>query len=92
MIPSVLALNTGAPFHPFSRQPQIRIDAGKGKINTVFVIASQRDYVNTGPAGASSIYLRNSIVPNLHAQIQYIGKSVFAGCYKDSAFIWTRIE
>lgn len=91
MIPSVLALNTGAPFHPFSRQPQIRIDAGKGKINTVFVIASQRDYVNTGPAGASSFYLRNSIVPNLHAQIQYIGKSVFAGAGIDFKSLTPRL-
>ncbi len=91
MIPSVLALNTGAPFHPFSRQPQIRIDAGKGKINTVFVIASQRDYVNMGPAGASSIYLRNSIIPNLHAQIQYISKSLFAGAGVDFKSLTPRL-
>lgn len=79
MIPNVLALNTGAPFHPFSRQPQIRFDWLKGRLNTVLVAAAQRDYVNTGPAGASYTYLRNSIIPNLHGQLQYIGNSLFAG-------------
>lgn len=70
MIPNVLSLNTGAPFHPFSRQPQIRIDASRGKINIMLAITSQRDYMNSGPAGASSVYLRNSAIPNLHTQVQ----------------------
>ena len=79
MIPNVLALNTGAPFHPFSRQPQIRVDVSKGKFNTVFAVLAQRDYVNTGPSGASSAYLRNSVIPNLHAQVQYVTSDLFAG-------------
>ena len=83
MIPNVLSLNTGAPFHPFSRQPQIRLDASKGKINAVLAFAGQRDYVNNGPAGASSVYLRNSMIPNLHGQVQYSGKQLFAGLGMD---------
>jgi len=79
MIPSVLSSNTGAPFHPFSRQPQIRLEMSKGKMNTVLVAASQRDYVNTGPSGVSYTYLRNSIIPNLHGQLQYVSKAFFAG-------------
>lgn len=91
MIPNVLSLNTGAPFHPFSRQPQIRVDVLKGKINTIFVIASQRDYMNSGPAGASTAYLRNSAIPNLHAQIQYISEQVFAGVGFDYKHIHPRL-
>jgi len=83
MIPAVLSLNTGAPFHPFSRQPQIRFDASRGKINTVLAITAQRDYVNTGPAGATSTYLRNSVVPNLHGQIQFTDEKIFAGAGVD---------
>jgi len=79
MIPNVLSLNTGAPFHPFSRQPQIRIDAKKGRINTMIAITAQRDYTNIEPAGSSSVYLRNSEIPNLHAQVQYIAAQLFAG-------------
>ncbi len=79
MIPTVLALNTGAPFHSFSRQPQVRVDQKLGNFNLVGVAASQRDYVNNGPDGNSSTYLRNSVVPNLHSQIQYKHNRIFGG-------------
>jgi len=91
MIPNVLSLNTGAPFHPFSRQPQIRMDMSKGKINTVLAISSQRDYMNSGPAGASSVYLRNSAIPNLHAQVQYVSEKLFGGIGFDYKHIHPRL-
>jgi len=91
MIPNVLALNTGAPFHPFSRQPQIRIDYSRGKFNTVFAVLSQRDYMNNGPSGASSVYLRNSSIPNIHAQVQYINGNLFAGAGMDYKHIHPRL-
>jgi len=79
MMPNVLALNTGAPFHPYNRQPQFRFDYKTGKINTMLAISTQRDYTNTGPAGASTVYLRNSILPNLDVQIHYASENLFAG-------------
>jgi hypothetical protein len=79
MIPNVLSLNTGAPFHSFSRQPQVRIDYKSGHFNLVAVASSQRDYTNQGPSGSSSIYLRNSVGPNLHGQLQYKNEGLFAG-------------
>ena len=79
MIPNVLALNTGAPFHPYNRQPQLRFDYKSGKMNTMFAISTQRDYTNTGTAGASSIYLRNSMIPNLDGQIHFVDENLFAG-------------
>jgi hypothetical protein len=91
MLPNVLSLNTGAPFHPFSRQPQIRIDVSKGKINTMLAITAQRDYMNSGPAGASSVYLRNSAIPNLHTQVQYVADQVFAGIGFDYKHIHPRL-
>jgi len=91
MIPNVLSLNTGAPFHPFSRQPQIRIDVSRGKINTMLAITAQRDYMNSGPAGASTTYLRNSAIPNLHAQVQYVSDQVFAGIGFDYKHIHPRL-
>lgn len=83
MIPNVLSLNTGAPFHSFSRQPQVRVDYKTGKINLAAVAASQRDYVNNGPQGSTSVYLRNSVIPNLHGQIQYKSSALFAGAGLD---------
>jgi hypothetical protein len=79
MIPNVLSLNTGAPFHSFSRQPQVRIDYKTGHFNLVAVASSQRDYTNQGPSGSNSIYLRNSLIPNLHGQIQYKNEGFFTG-------------
>lgn len=83
MIPSVFGLNTGAPFHSFSRQPQVRVDHKIGKINLVGVVSSQRDYVNKGPAGNSYEYSRNSAIPNLHGQVQLKDGIFFAGAGVD---------
>jgi hypothetical protein len=92
MIPAVLSLNTGAPFHSFSRQPQIRLDYRHNSFNLVMVASSQRDYVNPGPAGNSSVYLRNAKIPNLHAQVQLIGKSSFMGLGIDFKRLVPRIQ
>lgn len=79
MIPSVLSLNTGAPFRSFSRQPQVRVDIKLRKLNLVLAATSQRDYINNGPAGQSYTYLKNSIIPNLFTQLNYIDDILFAG-------------
>jgi hypothetical protein len=72
--PGVIAFNTGVPFQPFSRNPQIRLSQNLGKSLKIFVsAATQRDFASIGPAAPttpSSIYMRNSAIPNLHAQIQ----------------------
>ncbi len=91
MLPNVLSLNTGAPFHPFSRQPQIRLDASKGKINAVLAMTAQRDYVNTGPAGASTVYMRSALIPNLHGQVQFVGEKLFTGIGVDYKRLMPRL-
>lgn len=59
-MPHIFSLNTGAPFGPFSRTPQISAEA---KINNHFslLLASmwQQQYTSTGPYGASANYIRN---------------------------------
>lgn len=79
MLPLVLSLNTGAPMHSFSRGPQIRIAHKTGPIKWVAVAYSQRDYTSIGPEGRSSVYLRNSAIPDLSLQAQFTHKTVFAG-------------
>ncbi|MFH1121348.1 MAG: hypothetical protein V1775_16135 [Bacteroidota bacterium] len=91
MLPNVLSLNTGAPFHSFSRQPQIRLDRKAGKFNFVLAASSQRDYVNNGPKENSSIYIRNSIVPNLHGQVHFNNENLFAGLAVDYKMLTPRI-
>jgi len=69
--PDVVSFNTGVPFQPFSRNPQIRYTFSTNGISLVAAALSQRDFANVGPAGASSVYLRNAATPDLHLQVHY---------------------
>lgn len=63
----VLSFNTGAPFQPFARNPQIRVTQKLASFRFIGAAAAQRDF--TSPDG--STVLRNSMVPDLHAQLNY---------------------
>ncbi|MBK7868823.1 MAG: hypothetical protein IPJ75_18515 [Ignavibacteriales bacterium] len=89
--PGVVSYNTGVPFQPFSRNPQIRLVQSFDKLKLIFVAASQRDFSSPGPSGFSSMYLREAIIPNLHFQIQYAGSSFFAGAGVDYKKLVPRI-
>jgi hypothetical protein len=83
--PDVISFNTGAPFQPFSRNPQIRISKTFGGLKLIGCIYSQRDFTSIGPeysvspitnkyvstSVASSKYIRNADLPSVHFQIQY---------------------
>ncbi len=69
--PDVVSFNTGCPFQPFSRNPQIRITQQAGNFSFIAAAMSQRDFANVGPKGASSEYLRNAAMPDLHFQTHY---------------------
>ncbi len=69
--PDVVSFNTGCPFQPFSRNPQIRISQKAGNFSFIAAAMSQRDFANVGPEGASSSYLRNAAIPDLHFQTHY---------------------
>lgn len=81
--PDVVSFNTGCPFQAFSRNPQIRLTQKFGNIKLVAAALSQRDFANTGPKGASSEYLRNSVVPDLHLQAHYTMADPDAGWQVD---------
>ncbi|AFN73486.1 outer membrane protein [Melioribacter roseus P3M-2] len=71
VFPDVVSFNTGAPFQPFSRNPQLRITQKVGISRFIFAAYSQRDFASPGPEGSSSIYLRNSGIPGLHFQASF---------------------
>ncbi len=71
VFPNVISLNTGAPFQPFIRNPQISVTHFFNKLNIQFVLLSQRDNTNDGPLGMKGVYIRNALVPNAHFQVQY---------------------
>lgn len=78
VFPNVVSLNTGAPFQPFIRNPQISVTHFFNRLNIQLAFLSQRDNTNDGPLGMKGIYIRNGLVPNAHLQLQYkTDKNVF---------------
>jgi len=88
--PSVMSLNTGIPFQPFNRSPMLQVKYDMGKFRIIGAVISQADYVNSGPDGKSSKYLKNSNIPNLHLQIQYRSGSFLLGAAIDYKSIMPR--
>lgn len=70
----VLSFNTGSPFQPFSRNPQIRVVHKLGNVSLTGVLSAQRDF--TSPGG--SVVLRNAAMPEINGQIQYEAKNAEA--------------
>ena len=67
-----ISLNNGAPFGPFNRSPQVRIDARLGKYVTLTAAGLwQMQYNSTGPDNQSAEYIAYSKTPEA-----YLGLSV----------------
>ena len=79
VFPGTISFNTGVPFQPFSRNPQIKFTRVAGDVHIGLTAFSQRDFTSTGPNGASSIYLRNSAIPTFDLNIKYVSKNLVAG-------------
>ncbi len=75
-MPHIFSLEAGAPFGPFSRTPQITMDATLGS-NWIISAAAvfQMQYNSTGPVGASPIYMKYGKTPEFYAAVAYKSKS-----------------
>jgi hypothetical protein len=69
--PDVVSFNTGAPFQPFSRNPQIRLSQKAGNFKLIIAAAEQRDFSSNGPDGANAKYLNNATLPDMNMHLQY---------------------
>lgn len=74
-LPGTVSFNSGAPFHPFARNPQIRFTYKPGRLGFLFAALSQRDYVSNGPNGPSAEYIRNAGIPEMQIQLYYQKKN-----------------
>jgi len=78
--PGTISFNTGAPFQPFTRNPQLRLTQKlDNNFSAILAAYSERDFQDYGPAGQSSVYLRNAVIPGLHLQFQYRSEKVLLG-------------
>ncbi len=73
--PDVVSFNTGAPFQPFNRSPQVRFTQTFGGVSLSATALAQRDFVSTGPEGTSSVYLRNAALPEFNLKLQFASKN-----------------
>ena len=87
--PSVLNENTGLPFQVFNRSPQLRLTHQLSEnMNFIAGAIYQYNYANSGPNGKDYKYQRNTVIPNLHAQIQYYNETWVMG----AAIDWKSIQ
>ncbi len=77
--PDVVAFNTGAPFQPFARAPQVRLTRTFGGLSVVATALTQRDFASNGPEGTSSVYLRNAGMPEFNLKAQVASKDARTG-------------
>jgi hypothetical protein len=78
--PGVVSFNTGAPFQPFSRNPQIRFTQKFGFADLVIAACSQRDFQSYAPGKdatgkevsvGTSDAARNAVLPELNALLKF---------------------
>ena len=71
-MPDVFSLNTGAPFGPFSRTPQVKLDY---RISDDFSLTGaaiwQMQYTSAGPSGASANYIKDGCTPEIYVGLNY---------------------
>ncbi len=71
-MPHVFSLEAGAPFGPFSRTPQVTMDASLGSNWIVSASAIwQMQYQSSGPIGASASYMKYGMTPEIYAGLTY---------------------
>ncbi len=91
--PGVVSFNTGIPFQPFARNPQIRLTQKLGGgVNLILAAISQTEAfvspgsstgIALGTSAASQAFINDAVIPNLHAQLQYKSKTFLAGAAFD---------
>lgn len=90
VVPTVVSLNTGAPFQPFIRNPQATLTYDHGYSRWLFSAIAQRDNASDGPDGPSPKYIRNATLPNVHLQWYRTKDAFTAGLAADYKVIRPR--
>lgn len=90
--PRIGALNTGTPFQPFNRSPQVRLDYQAGAFTFSATGLYQQQYVSVGPIGASNTYKRDAVVPETVLSFEYNKKALTLGAGIDFNRIKPRVS
>ncbi len=83
IMPMTNPLNMGSPFHCYARQPQVRYEYHLEGLEAVAVAQWQLDNMSQGLLDgvqtSSTLFARNSMVPELTAQLRYHTGGLFVG-------------
>lgn len=91
-MPHLFSLEAGAPFGPFSRTPQVTMDAGLGEHWVISAAAIwQMQYQSAGPVGTSAIYMKYGMTPEMYAAVAYKNKSFLVRMGADMVSIKPRV-
>ena len=91
-MPHVFSLEAGAPFGPFSRTPQVTMDASLGN-NWVLSASAiwQMQYQSAGPVGSSAIYMKYGKTPEIYLGLTYKYEGFLARAGADLVSIKPRV-
>jgi hypothetical protein len=79
-VPETISFNTGAPFESFSLNPQVRLEQQlSDRWKLLVALIAEGNFSSDGPAGQSSAYFRDSMVPLINAQLRRTDKKFMAG-------------
>lgn len=72
-LPDVLSLNSGSPFNPFSRTPEVIFDYKISDSPVTLTAAAiwQMQYTSTGPDGAKADYIKYGATPEFYFGVNY---------------------
>lgn len=97
--PGVYNFNTGVPFQPFNRSPQIRLTLKPSdKFNILAAIMEERDFQSFGPGAdnktstQSNSFERAAVLPDAHVQAQVKLSKFMAGVGVDFKSLRPRIK
>jgi hypothetical protein len=82
VFPGTISFNTGVPFQPFARNPQVRYIHSVSDFDVTLTAASQRDFASIGPADPktpTSKYLRDAVTPIMNLNLKYVTPGLVAG-------------
>lgn len=81
--PDMVSLNLGNPIKSAMRAPQVRFQYHVHAFDFVAVASAQRDNASIGSSGVVPDYLKNQVIPGLHAQTIYHKKNLLLGAGYD---------
>lgn len=92
VFPELLSLNTGAPFNPFNRSPQINYSYELNHVTLSAAALWQFQYASMGPGGKTFAYQKNANVPEFCLTVNYKNKNFVCGALVDYLTLQPRFQ